>query len=535
MVFSVVFSSHINLFFHNHFHRCHLHRPEIRVSVRRSRHPRVSPALGRAPRESSIPITAAAGDGGTAEVNPDPPTTSKDTQVLDTHARGGEGYIDLFVQMLGPDNNPLDRDHAVMTLWKYSDGGKDSIDSIMMFPSCVNLVLRFLKSDNPSTTEAAAGLLRNISSVNMYRDILAESGVIEEISWLLHQSFLTIGVKEQSLCTLWNLSIDENHRHKIARRDLLQLLIKLLDDEEIKVKEASGGVLTNLSLSPCYHSIMVEAGVIPKLADILRSDAGGSRIIRKAAKTVLLELSKDDIYRILVIENGLIRVPLIGAASYKSFRSQPHSWPSLPDGTELERTLRPSRYGATDLLLGLTVREKSINLDEAKTNAIVGRSQQQFLARIGAIELDDGRREEFGSSSTKEHTLLSWMDGVARLVLLLGLEDVSAITRAAQSIADASICDHLRISFREAGAVKCLVHLLSHDDKAVQEAVVRALDRLSVSDKVRKSIEAEGATNPLFSIIRHAKISERILEKAANIPHQIVDPEESMERKVMDE
>ncbi|KAK8940566.1 hypothetical protein KSP39_PZI010467 [Platanthera zijinensis] len=69
----------------------------------------------------------------------------------------------------------------------------------MMFPSCMNLVLRFLKSDNPSTTEAAAGLLWNIWSVNMYRDILAESGVIEEIPWLLHQSFLTIGVKEKSL------------------------------------------------------------------------------------------------------------------------------------------------------------------------------------------------------------------------------------------------------------------------------------------------------------------------------------------------
>lgn len=371
MAFSVVFNSHINLFSHNHFHRRHLHRVEIRASVRPSRHPTVSHALGRVPRESSILTSAAAGDGGTAEVSPAPPTTAKDTQVFDTYARAGEGYIELFVQMLGPNNNPLDRDLAVMTLWKYSDGGKDSIDSIMTFPSCVNLVLRLLKSDNPSTIEAAAGFLRNVSSVNLYRDILAESGVIEQISWLLHQSFLTSGVKEQSLCTLWNLSIDEKHRHKIAHGDLLQLLIKLLDDEETKVKEASGGVLKNLSLSPCYHSFLVEAGVISKLADILRSNAGGSKIIRKAAKTVLLKLWKDDCYRILVIENGLIRVPLIGTAAYKSFRPQPHSWPSLPDGTELERSLRPSRYGAADLLLGLTVREKNINLDEADRKSVV--------------------------------------------------------------------------------------------------------------------------------------------------------------------
>lgn len=75
-------------------------------------------------------------------------------------------------------------------------------------------------------------------------------------------------VKEQSLYTLWNLSIDEKPRLKIAHGDLVSLLIKLLDDEEIKVKEAAGGVLANLSLSPCNHSIMVEAGVIPKLVSL---------------------------------------------------------------------------------------------------------------------------------------------------------------------------------------------------------------------------------------------------------------------------
>lgn len=101
--------------------------------------------------------------------------------------------------MLGLDNDPVDREHAVMTLWKYSDGGKNFIDVIMKFPGCVNLVLSLLKSDNPSTCEAAAGLLRNISSVSLYRDILVESGVIEEIAWLLHQSFLGLEVKEFNL------------------------------------------------------------------------------------------------------------------------------------------------------------------------------------------------------------------------------------------------------------------------------------------------------------------------------------------------
>ncbi|KAL0921137.1 hypothetical protein M5K25_008180 [Dendrobium thyrsiflorum] len=531
MALSVAHASYINLFAYNQFHRVRWH--DVTETTRRSSAPWVSPAIVLKPRKFPIFSRAAAGEGGPAEFNPGPSATSKDIEVSNSNGNSGEGYIGLFVQMLGLDNNPVDREHAVVTLWKYSDGGKNFIDVIMKFPGCVNLVLSLLKSDSPSTCEAAAGLLRNISSVKLYRDIIAESGVIEEVAWLLHQSFLSLGVKEQSLCTLWNLSIDEKPRIKIARGDLLPLLIKLLDDEEIKVKEAAAGVLSNLSLSPCNHCNMVEVGVIPKLANLFKSDAEGLKVIRKSAKTALLELSKDDYYRVLIFEEGLIKVPLIGAAAYKSFRPQSHSWPSLPDGTELERTSRSSRYGATELLLGLSVREKDISLEEAKINAIVGRSQQLFLARIGAIE-NDGRRSESDSSLNQQYTLLPWIDGVARLVLFLELEEVSAITRAAYSIADGSISEHLRISFKEAGAIKRLVQLLSHDDKAVQEAVVYALDRLSLSYEVLQTIEAEGIVHPLVDIIKRANASGSILEKILNILHRVIDPGKYMERKLRD-
>lgn len=74
-----------------------------------------------------------------------------------------------------------------------------------------------------------------------------------------------VQVMEQSICTLWNLSADEKLRVKIANNDILPILIKSLDDEDLKVKEAAGGVLANLSLSQANHNILVEAGVIPKL------------------------------------------------------------------------------------------------------------------------------------------------------------------------------------------------------------------------------------------------------------------------------
>ncbi|KAG6707757.1 hypothetical protein I3842_06G048100 [Carya illinoinensis] len=393
--------------------------------------------------------------------------------------------------MLGLDHDRLDREQAIVALWKYSLGGKKYIDAIMQFHGCITLTLNLLQSESRSTCEAAAGLLRSISSINSYRELIADSGAIEEITGLLSRPSLTPDVKEQSICTLWNLSVDEKLREKIANNDLLPLLIKSLDEEDVKVKEAAGGVLENLALSRFTHNMMVEAGVIPKLAKILKTDVEGFKVTKKEARNALLELAKDEYYRILVIEEGLVPVPMIGAAAYQSFRPDLHSWPSLPDGIEIEQTSKgPSRFGASELLLGLNIDDKSLNIDEAKMKAIVGRTQQQFLARIGAIEMENRKKSQSESSADHRLTLLPWMDGVARLVLILKLEDEAAISRAAESIADASI-----------------------------------------NNGVCQIIEAEGVVDPLVNTLKQSQIPESLMEKSLNILARILDPSKEMKSK----
>lgn len=217
-------------------------------------------------------------------------------------------------------------------------------------------------------------------------------------------------------------------------------------------------------------------------AKILNTEVEESKVVRKEARNALLELTKDEYNRILVMEEGLVLVPLVGAAAYKSFRPALYSWPSLPDGTKIEQGSKgPSRYGASELLLGLNIRDRNLDLEEAKMNVVVGRTRQQFLARIGAIEMEDGNKSnsEEGTSS-QGFTLLPWMDAIARLVLILELEDELAITRAAQSIADASFNEHMRFSFMQAGAIKHLIRLINHPSDAVRSAVILALYRLSI-------------------------------------------------------
>lgn len=71
-------------------------------------------------------------------------------------------------------------------------------------------------------------------------------------------------VREQALSVLWNLSCDERVRTKIAELELVQVLLATVDSEGEAEKEAAVGVLANLSCSPCNHTILTKAGVIPK-------------------------------------------------------------------------------------------------------------------------------------------------------------------------------------------------------------------------------------------------------------------------------
>ena len=101
----------------------------------------------------------------------------------------------------------------------------------------------------PSIAKATAGLLRNISSINSYRTLVAKAGAVEEIAGLLTRRSLPPEVKEKSMCGLWNLSVHEKLRAKMANSELLSSLIQALSDYKVGVKEAAAGVLENLAMS----------------------------------------------------------------------------------------------------------------------------------------------------------------------------------------------------------------------------------------------------------------------------------------------
>lgn len=209
-------------------------------------------------------------------------------------------------------------------------------------------------------------------------------------------------------------------------------------------------------------------------------------MIRQGARNALLELAKDFDQRVAIIEEGLVPVPLIGASAYRSFKPLLEVAPSLPEDIKLGESQSPveSVFGAGELLLGLKAGDDAHDIDRATRLTIEGRVRQQFLARIGVIERE-GRRSKLDLESASppaiaedKFTLMPWWEGVPRLVLILGLEDLTVVQKAAEALAQIAINEDLRQAIHKAGAVPHLVRLLGCGDEAATEATALALDML---------------------------------------------------------
>ena len=75
--------------------------------------------------------------------------------------------------------------------------------------------------------------------------------------------------------------------------------------------------------------------------------------MRREAINALPKLMKDSYYKLLVIDEGLIIVPFIGASAFRSFKSPVKDAP-LPEGVNLKEVFStPSRFGRILSPLGM--------------------------------------------------------------------------------------------------------------------------------------------------------------------------------------
>ena len=95
------------------------------------------------------------------------------------------------------DNLPEDREQALRALWRHSMNGKGNIDQIVSFPGILTLIVSLLPSNRVESSEAAAGLLRNISLYDDHRNDVIQVGAVEEIIGILTRRTLSHQVRKR--------------------------------------------------------------------------------------------------------------------------------------------------------------------------------------------------------------------------------------------------------------------------------------------------------------------------------------------------
>lgn len=212
-------------------------------------------------------------------------------------------------------------------------------------------------------------------------------------------------------------------------------------------------------------------------AGILLNDKEGSKVTRQEARNALLELARDQHVKLLIIEEGLVPVPSIGASAYRSFKPLLQVAPTLPESVKVKRPTSKveSKFGAGELLLGLNL--ENAEIDDATRLNIEGKVRQQFLARIGLLGKTPSKRDRIGDDRI---TLLPWWDGIPRLILILGLDDLTVARQAALAVAEIAINEENRQAVHRGGAIPQLVRLLGSGDEDATAAAAFALDKLAI-------------------------------------------------------
>ncbi|CAI7872072.1 unnamed protein product [Closterium sp. NIES-53] len=218
-------------------------------------------------------------------------------------------------------------------------------------------------------------------------------------------------------------------------------------------------------------------------------------------------------------------------------------------------------------------------LDDEAIRELEGRTRQQFLARIGLLEkekksredkekwekdkeedekarvnaerekereerekekeeeeekeeTEKGEKEEQAEEepawSSKSYTLMSRWDGVARLVLLMTLENERVAARALAAAAElARAGEGNRRALRDAGAVVHAVRWMGAGGAAVRVAAVAAVERLSVSASVRLSIIRSGGVGALVALLAAQGGDRDVRDKVVSSLLRMVSDEEA--------
>ncbi|GBG90248.1 hypothetical protein CBR_g50426 [Chara braunii] len=245
------------------------------------------------------------------------------SEIPEASSRIQEGYVPLFVRMLGLDSPIEEREEAVCALWSHSANGRECLDEIVGIPGSVNLLAMLLLCGRTRASRAAAGLLSNIASVEEYAQIADKAGAIEGAVGVLQRPMISFEVKVQAAGILVNITKTEWGRKRVADLEVVPLLLTMVQRGVKEEKEAAAEVLSNIAASRSFCKIFAEAGAVHKLASVIITDAkkqlaveDSMASLRRHCRRALTSLAQDDEMRLDIIAEGLVPVPVTEAGLF---------------------------------------------------------------------------------------------------------------------------------------------------------------------------------------------------------------------------
>eukprot|EP00192_Tetraselmis_astigmatica_P001482 CAMPEP_0117661190 /NCGR_PEP_ID=MMETSP0804-20121206/7408_1 /TAXON_ID=1074897 /ORGANISM="Tetraselmis astigmatica, Strain CCMP880" /LENGTH=3186 /DNA_ID=CAMNT_0005468047 /DNA_START=424 /DNA_END=9983 /DNA_ORIENTATION=- len=388
----------------------------------------------------------------------------------------------------------------------------------------VAALVNLLREGSSSAWEAAAGALGNLALDTDSRSMLVREGAVPALVRLLGSA--NLGAKEAAAGAVENMCLDDNYCHLVAEAGAVEPLVGMLQDRSDSLKEAAVAALRRLSskLDEVKMSI-ASAGGVALLVQLLRN---GSDNAQEAAAAMLEKLSTGPEPMLAIAQVGGLSALLnllqkgnpeaIEAAARtiaNSAKLQQNSDEiQKMGGLEilvdlLQNGDNAGREGAARALQNMCLSEHNrkmvADLDgvSAIMSLLLTGSESSREAALGTIEnmaLSNPNRVKLmnqGALEVLADTLQGGGDGKVSKGARL------AATRALINFASNDLCKERIV---QVGCVRPLVHQLSVQDEALQEAAARALQNLSLWDDNRAVIASAGAIPPLLAFLEKGNL-----------------------------
>ncbi|KAL2621339.1 hypothetical protein R1flu_001544 [Riccia fluitans] len=220
-------------------------------------------------------------------------------------------------------------------------------------------LIELCRIGTPGAQAVAAGAIRNLAGVLELRASIAEEGAIPIIISLVTSG--TALAQEHAVAALQNFSLnDDKMRQAISREGGIQPLLRYLDSAaNPRAREITMEALRNIAALPANSDLLIEAGFLPRLINVLRN---GPLTAQQSAAEAICHLASTNETRRALGEAGIIPF-LVKMLEAKTSTAQEFAAQALASLLQIESNCREfmhERQGIAGLVQLLDSRNTTV-------------------------------------------------------------------------------------------------------------------------------------------------------------------------------